>query len=108
MCTKHRHVTASLHLTRLNIDTSIRCLFLQTKAISRRAPDRVKRFLLPSPDSQHLVTVPPGVIFVETSLREMVQPKPTKTRIDIVYIWVFPKIGVGKPPKWMVYNGKPY
>ena len=21
-------------------------------------------------------------------------------------IWVFPKIGV--PPKWMVYNGKPY
>ena len=21
--------------------------------------------------------------------------------------WVFPKIG-GKPPKWMVYNGKPY
>ena len=22
-------------------------------------------------------------------------------------IWVFPKIG-GKPPKWMVYNGKPY
>ena len=24
-----------------------------------------------------------------------------------MYIWVFPKIG-GKPPKWMVYNGKPY
>ena len=23
------------------------------------------------------------------------------------FIWVFPKIG-GKPPKWMVYNGKPY
>ena len=22
-------------------------------------------------------------------------------------IWVFPKIG-GVPPKWMVYNGKPY
>ena len=22
-------------------------------------------------------------------------------------IWVFPKIG-RKPPKWMVYNGKPY
>ena len=22
-------------------------------------------------------------------------------------IWMFPKIG-GKPPKWMVYNGKPY
>ena len=22
------------------------------------------------------------------------------------FIWVFPKIG-GKPPKWMVYNGKP-
>ena len=24
-----------------------------------------------------------------------------------ITIWVFPKI-VGKPPKWMVYNGKPY
>ena len=23
------------------------------------------------------------------------------------FTWVFPKIG-GKPPKWMVYNGKPY
>ena len=22
-------------------------------------------------------------------------------------LWMFPKIGVG-PPKWMVYNGKPY
>ena len=22
-------------------------------------------------------------------------------------VWVFPKIG-GKPPKWMIYNGKPY
>ena len=22
-------------------------------------------------------------------------------------VWMFPKIG-GKPPKWMVYNGKPY
>ena len=24
-----------------------------------------------------------------------------------IYIWLFPKIG-GKPPKWMVCNGKPY
>ena len=24
-----------------------------------------------------------------------------------IYIWMFPKIG-GKPPKWMVYKGKPY
>ena len=26
--------------------------------------------------------------------------------LDALNIWVFPKIGV--PPKWMVYNGKPY
>ena len=26
---------------------------------------------------------------------------------NIEIIWVFPKIG-GKPPKWMVYKGKPY
>ena len=35
-----------------------------------------------------------------------------KLMIEIIIIimihgWVFPKIG-GKPPKWMVYNGKPY
>ena len=40
-------------------------------------------------------------------------PKRSKMRfsgmkIIKVYIWVFPKIGVVKPPKWMVYNGKPY
>ena len=27
--------------------------------------------------------------------------------VEILQIWMFPKIG-GKPPKWMVYNGKPY
>ena len=26
---------------------------------------------------------------------------------DILHIWVFPRI-VGKNPKWMVYDGKPY
>ena len=25
----------------------------------------------------------------------------------LLFIWMFPKIR-GKPPKWMVYNGKPY
>ena len=35
-----------------------------------------------------------------------VQPK-CSHRNYIYNIWVFPKIG-GKPPTWMVYNGKPY
>ena len=31
----------------------------------------------------------------------------SRFRANRFLIWVFPKI-LGKPPKWMVYNGKPY
>ncbi len=34
--------------------------------------------------------------------------KSNKSTAGLVSIWMFPKIGVVNPPKWMVYNGKPY
>ena len=39
-----------------------------------------------------------SIFFLEEGKMERIIQKAT--------IWVFPKIGV--PPKWMVYDGKPY
>ncbi len=48
---------------------------------------------------QWLEEIVKGVIFFFGIWEVLVQNK--------LMIWMFPKI-VGKPPKWMVYNGKPY
>ena len=46
-------------------------------------------------------------LFISISNESRPRQKKNTSDVGSVYIWVFPKIG-GKPPKWMVYNGKPY